>query len=211
MSKFSGNYIVIDGIDGGGKGVLFEALSKEFPTFSKGEKKFCYTREPGGLSVGEKIREILLHDYVSPRSEFFLFLAQRKELRDQLIAPTLLKGVHVISDRSDSSTFAYQIRGRNTQELEGEFWATRETFPPLPTLYVFLDLDPKIAAERLRQRKEKGGDRFDNQDLEFFIRVRNGFIEFSKKVTTPCLFVDASQEKEKVAQVVINYIREHIM
>lgn len=212
IHKVFGRYIVIDGIDGAGKGFLFETLQKAFPPLSKDEQKFVYTREPGGTPVGEKIREVLLNDYMSPLSEFFLFLAQRKEVRDQVVEPALLRGIHVISDRSDSSTFAYQIRGRQHPALEKSFWKTRKEITPVPSLYIFLDLDPKVAAERLSRRKSDGGegDRFDTENIEFFTRVRQGFIDFAKEVFAPVIFVDASASKEEVAQEVVTHIRAFV-
>ncbi len=179
----TGEYIVVDGIDGGGKGALFESLNKEFATLVDGKPSFYFTREPGGTELGQKIRELLLHKYMSPESELDLFHAQRRELRASVLRDILVSGAHVISDRSDSSTFAYQVRGRNRPELENQFWLKRDTLLPLPTFYVFLDLDPEIAAGRIAGRNEDSGDRFDRENVQFFTRVRQGFIDFAKKVT----------------------------
>lgn len=207
-----GQYIVIDGIDGGGKGSLFLALEKEFPLFIDGVHQFVYTREPGGTPAGEEVRKVIIGYPVVALSEFFLFLAQRNEVRRQVVEPALHRGVSVISDRSDSSTFAYQIRGRQYPNLEKYFWEFRPLLAPLPTLYIFLDLDPKVALSRLKGREGGGqkGDRFDSENIDFFSRVRRGFVEFSEKAGTPSFFVDASQSKEVVAQKVIEIIRLHI-
>jgi dTMP kinase len=205
-----GEYIVVDGIDGGGKGSLFEALNNEFSGSVDGRPLFYFTREPGGTVLGEKIRDLLLNDHMSPESELDLFHAQRRELRTTVLRDTLARGTHVISDRSDSSTFAYQIRGRNRPELEKEYWLKRGTLLPPPTFYIFLDLHPEIAASRIAGRNGESGDRFDRQGIEFFTRVRQGFIDFAREVAAPCVVVDASQSKEEVANEVISHIQHHI-
>lgn len=210
ISNKPGEYIVVDGMDGVGKGSLFDSLNQEFSGFIDGRSLFYFTREPGGTELGEKIRELLLHQYMSPESELDLFHTQRRELRTFLLRDKLANGTHIISDRSDSSTFAYQIRGRSRPELEKEFWFKRNTFLPLPTFYIFLDLDPEIAATRIAGRNGENGDRFDRENVEFFYRVRQGFIDFTKEVTAPCVIVDASQSKEVVATTVINHIRQFI-
>ena len=201
-------YIVIDGIDGGGKTTLFSTLKEAF-TFPD----FVFTREPGGTDVGEKLRSIVLQDQMSPLAEFWLFLAQRKEVRDQVVTPNLTKKSCVISDRSDSSTFAYQIRGRNLPYLEEQFWESRKTIAPLPSLYIFLDLDPEVAAKRLGKRESGGqsGDRFDSQSSIFFDRVRKGFVEFAQKVGTPCIFVDATLSQQELSEKVITHIKKHLL
>ncbi len=217
-----GKYIVIDGIDGGGKTTLFESLRKVFPSWSgvtedkdeistKNSSSFVYTREPGGTMLGEKLRPLILSEPMDPFSEMCLFMAQRKEARNML-EEFLVKGVHTISDRSESATFAYQIRGRGLQHLESLFWEMNKTLEPLPTMYIFLDLPPSVAFERLNSRGENvGRDVFEKEHIEYFERVRNGFLEFPSKVNTSCFFVNANQSKEKVADEVIAHIKNHTL
>lgn len=216
-----GKYIVIDGIDGGGKTTLFESLRKIFPLWTEinTEKNksptdsgpgFVYTREPGGTPLGENLRTVLLSDYMDPFSEMCLFMAQRKEVRNML-EPYLDNGMHTISDRSESATFAYQIRGRGLQHLESLFWEMNNSLEPFPTMYIFLDLPPSLAFERLNSRGENvARDVFEKEQIEYFERVRNGFLEFPSKVTTPCFFVNANQSKEKVVDEVAALIKKHI-
>lgn len=171
-------YVVIDGMDGAGKTSLFEAIKRQFSPWQLGERstQFQYTREPGGTDLAEKIRELILHMPMSPYTEMCLFIGARDDVRKQTVTPALARGVHVISDRSDSSTFAYQIRGREHQDLEELFWLMNHRLLPQPTMYIFLDLDPKVAEMRL---KNKAGNRFDKQDATFFARIRQGFLDFS--------------------------------
>ncbi len=195
-------YIVIDGIDGGGKTSLFSWLKTVFPT-----GKFEYTREPGGTPLSEKIRPLLLQEPMSPYSEMCLFIAAREDTRKQVVAPALARGVHVISDRSDSSTFAYQLRGRRHEDLQDLFWKMSERIHPSPSLYIFLDLDPKVAAGRMEGRR---ADRFDTESIEFFRRVRRGFQDFAAHVQSPCQVVSAEHSPEMVAEEVRVLIQDHL-
>jgi dTMP kinase len=216
-------YIVIDGIDGGGKGSLFERLKDvyfQIPSYSSREdhrkegvigKHFMYTREPGGTELGEKLRALILSEKMFAFSELCLFMAQRKELRGQ-VEKALFSGLHVISDRSESASFAYQIRGRNLEHIEDLFWEMNKHLKPFPTLYIFLDLDPKVASERVGHREAGGqeADKFEKENIAFFEKVRRGLIEFATKVNVPCVYVNAEQSKEAVAQEVMTIIDNHI-
>lgn len=200
-----GKYIVIDGIDGVGKTELFARLREIFPLRNNGGS-FEYTREPGGTEEGEVMRKLIVDRPISPKTEFFLLLAQRVELRKSVVAPALSSGISVISDRSDSSTFAYQIRGRNLNYLQDEFWRLRTFLPPLPDHYIFLDLDPLVAEQRRTGRGIEQGDRFDTQAISFFSRVRDGYLEFARQVER-CFLVDASLSRDEVFDRVSTYIR----
>jgi dTMP kinase len=175
------------------------------------QKYFHYTREPGGTDVGEKIRGLLLNDVMYPFSEMCLFSAQRMEVRKSVVEKQLFNGVNVLSDRAESSTFAYQIRGRNLGHLEELFWELNRHLAPFPTLYIFLDLDPKVAASRLKRREtDVPGDRFDREEIEFFEKVRKGFLDFSQKVDVPCKYVNAEQSPESLLADVVAIISNHL-
>lgn len=215
-----GAYIVVDGIDGGGKTSVFEKLNQELETpFQTGYERIrldglvgkysIFTREPGGTPLAERMREMILKDVMSAFSELCMFFAQRDDVRKQVIEPALHAGVNVISDRSDSATFAYQLRGRQLTHLEDLYWQTRPLMLPLPNFYIFLDLDPKVAYERM-SKDSRVPDNFESQQLDFFERVRNGYKEFAQKVEVPCRFVDAEQSKEAVAAEVLRIVQEHL-
>lgn len=208
-----GKYIVIDGIDGGGKTTLFNALRSKFIPWNEVEgSNFMYTREPGGTPLGETLRTLILTEVMDPFAELCLLLAQRREVRI-LVDSFLRKGVHVISDRSDSATFAYQIQGRNLPHLESLFWRLHSVLLPHPTLYIFLDISPEIAIKRMsgRENGSEKADRFEKEQIDFFHNVRDGFVEFSKKTATPSVFVDASQSPDEVASEVAKHIADHLV
>lgn len=215
-------YVVLDGMDGAGKSLLIENLQKIFLPANKPfdeirreenfSKYFVYTREPGGTDLGEKLRGIILNDVMFPFSELCLFFAQRMEVRKNIVAPALFAGVNVFSDRSESASFAYQICARNLGHLEDLFWKMNSYLEPFPTLYIFLDLDPKVAAQRMFRRHDdvRQPDKFEVESSAFFEKVRRGYLDFSTKVSVPCKYVNAQQSPEMVLAEVVALIREHI-
>ncbi|MEN9881383.1 MAG: hypothetical protein RLZZ308_566 [Candidatus Parcubacteria bacterium] len=194
-----GLYVAFDGLDGSGKGTVLEKVKQRYP-------KIMYTREPGGTDVAEKIRSLILCEQMSSVTEFFLFLAQRSDMRSSFVQKYIENGVHVISDRADSSTFAFQIKGRKCFNLETLFWETRTFLPPHPNLYVIFDLPAEVASERSSQRALSGGDsnRIDQESIDFHRRVRDGFLEFGKHV--PCVYIDATKKPEEVAHDVFEVL-----
>lgn len=199
-------YIVVDGLDGSGKGEVIKALEEIFPS-----DLLIRTREPGGTLLAEKIRAILLTEKMDPFTEMCLFLGARREVRN-MVERFLSQGRHVLSDRSDSSTFAFQICGRERGYLEESFWRLNDLLSPHPTLYLFLDLPAEVAQGRLKKRESSGGEmsKFDAEEIAFHNRVREGFRKFSEKSKVKCLFVDAARSREVVAKEVIDHIKEHL-
>ena len=206
-----GKYIVIDGLDGSGKGTQFALLEK----LGDG---VIFTYEPGGTEYGETMREVLNNFELSPDGNFYAMLSVRAEQMSRTIIPALAKGKHVLSDRSDSSTFAYQVYGQEAKHLEEIFWTLRPQFLPRPDVYIFLDLDPAIIVERLknisRDIKDVTLSHFDSEALEFHTRVRAGFKEFARVVnksgTSTCHFIDASRTPEEVHNDIMDIITSYI-
>jgi dTMP kinase len=149
-------------------------------------------------------------------TEFFLFLAQRRDIRKTLIEPALLRGETVISDRSDSSTFAFQIYGRHQHDLLPLFRETRNLLSPLPDLYIILDVPTEVAQARLAARQRRAGDfdRIDSESIEFHERVRQGFLQLKSEVACPCIFIDATRPPSEVAIDVVSevahFLRERL-
>jgi dTMP kinase len=214
-------YIVFDGIDGGGKGSVIQKIMELYPSPPKRQsleevrcegivgKYVDYVREPGGTEAGERLRSMLLNEKLTSDAEMYLFLAQRSLLRKTRVEPALFSGLHVISDRSDSATFAYQIRGRELAHLENLFWETRRGMAPHPSLYIIFDISPVNAAKRMAIRGEEA-DNFEKQGVAFFERVSNGYREFARNVDSQCVFVNAERGKEEVMAECLAIVEEHI-
>ena len=185
-----GVFITFEGIDGCGKSTQAKLLCE----FLKSQGHRCIlVREPGGTSVGEKIREILLSkdSHLNPEAELFLFLASRSLLTQNVIIPKLKEGAVVIADRYMDSSVAYQGFGRGVDldfVKEGNFVATKGTFPDL-TYYIDISVE-----EALRRKKKR--DRME-EDVEFLKRVREGYKKISEE-TDRIVFVDGERSIEEV-------------
>ncbi|MDR3566857.1 MAG: dTMP kinase [Syntrophobacteraceae bacterium] len=193
-------FVSFEGIDGCGKSTLLDRLASELT-----ERSIAYVRvrEPGGTSIGEKVRQILLDPACSEmtgRAEVLLYSASRAQLISQVIAPAMEKGVWVLADRFVDATFAYQGFGRGF-ELERlkeiQKWATGGL---IPDKTVLLDCDVELALARLGRRQGSNRDRIELEGEAFQRRVRNGYLALAGEEPERFLILDASRPLEEVAQ-----------
>jgi dTMP kinase len=198
-AKQKPKFIVVEGGEGSGKSTLLIALKEML-----GDKIFV-TREPGGSPYAEIIRTAALKNPLAKTAPadttFCLMFAARFDNVKNSIKPSLENGVHVIADRFDSSTYAYQVSGQTGGSLEKLFWGFRERLEVTPDLYVFMDVDPREGLRRasLRNQSLLSGpeyDHFDDREVAFHEKVRKGYLEFFKKV--PHLIIDANRPLEIV-------------
>ncbi len=189
MSQQKGKFIVIEGVDGCGKGTLMEHLRKVLPM-----DQFVFTREPGGTPFGGELRDLLLSSEIDPITQILLFEADRKLHIEQVILPALNSGKHVISDRFDASTFAYQAQ---TKELQNFFKLINDeiTRDCRPDRYIFLDLPIEVSVERTKIRGE-ATNVFESKPKEYFEGVRMRYNQFFQ--TLPVYWIDAETSKELV-------------
>ena len=105
-------FITLEGVDGAGKSTHINFIKKYLRDRNL---NYLFTREPGGTNVGEKLREILLHDPMTPETESLLMFASRNEHVQKIIKPNLDEGINIISDRFTDATYAYQCGGKNVE------------------------------------------------------------------------------------------------
>lgn len=192
-----GKFIVIDGVDGCGKGTQIKLLKKDFP-------EIVFTREPGGTPVAEQIRDLLLcvidekSEERTPLSDFLLFWAAREINVKNLIMPALNRGQMVVSDRFDSSTYAFQLFGEEYNSLLDLFLTMRQSVIENcePHLYIILDLLPEVSLKRMADEYAQKETRFDLKPLAYHERVRKGFKDFAR--ISPCIFIDANRSVDEV-------------
>ena len=189
MSKF----ITFEGVDGAGKSThiawFAEALGKR-------GLEVVVTREPGGTQLGEHLRELLLSQPMSIGTEALLMFAARLEHIDQVIKPGLRAGKWVISDRFSDASFAYQGGGRGLswEKLRQlEQWVHPDLQPDL-TLY--FDLPVEIARQRLANNVSL--DRFEQEQADFFERVRAGYHKRVQEHPQRYAVIDAAQNIDNV-------------
>lgn len=160
------------------------------------------TREPGGSPYAEEIRNLILKSpnagQANAKTLFALFWAARADHLKNTVLPALEAGKIVITDRFDSSTFAYQIIAQGAIELKDFFWQIRDFYlgDLKPDLYVYFDIDPVIGLARKNKQGGEELNHFEAREITFHNRLREGFKEFITHV--PHAVIDASQPIEKV-------------
>lgn len=197
-TEVRGKFIVIEGGEGSGKGTIINYLQKIYSG-----NDIVFTREPGGVDLSEVLRSMIFeHKQMSTQTQLLLFEAARSEHLAAKILPALYQGKHVMCDRFDASTFAYQISGFWKGKYSEQFrlinnWVVSTP----PDLYVFCDIDPAVA---LKRRQDAGEENyFDTLGLEFHQRVHDGYKEFFANMKhSRCVSIDTSVPiKEMLAQV----------
>ena len=195
-------FITLEGPEGSGKTSHIPHLV-EFLR-EKGHTVFP-TREPGGTSIGEQIREVLhslKNPEMNPRTETLLYQAARAQFVEQIVKPHLAGGEIVLSDRYADSTIAYQGYGHQQDLDQVRSLVKYATGGLVPDLTILLDLDVEVGLERGSQRRAKGGEwnRLDAYQLDFHRRVRAGYLEMVKQEPGRWVVVDAGRNWEKIQE-----------
>ncbi|HTS16969.1 MAG TPA: dTMP kinase [Verrucomicrobiae bacterium] len=206
MAK-TGRFITFEGGEGSGKSTHIERLVARLRVEGY---PVLVAREPGGTEVGEQIRHILQYSKDShamvAETELLLFCASRAQLVRQVIQPALKDGTVVICDRFMDSTTVYQGVGR---KIDPRAVAAINGFAVgahQPDLTLVIDLDPRIGLERVRGRELF--DRMENQALEFYERVRQGYLKLAERESGRVKVIDGSQTIERIADQIWNLVKD---
>lgn len=203
--RLDGKFITFEGGEGAGKTTL---INRVYETLKKRKQHVLQTRAPGGSKVGEAIREILLHkqDFAIGKScELLLFLADRAQHVEEVIAPALKKGLIVLCDRFNDSTIAYQGGARGFGEEKVNELCSFASSGLKPHLTLYLDIDPKIGFER----RKKGGfehDRIESEELSFHQKIRDSFHKIARKEPERFHIIDASPSEDAVFKEAMSLI-----
>ena len=202
----------------GGEGCGKSTQVKKFLQYLE-EKKidFLLTREPGGTDVGEKIRNILLHDKsdLSANTEFLLFSASRSKLVEDVIRPVLKEGKVVVMDRYFDSSFAYQgfaggmdlsVIEKITELAIGENLASKKSSQSaVPKLTILLDLSYEAGMKRKSADENlKNLDRIESKAKAYHDNVREGYLKLAKRFDERIFVVDASKTPDEVFENIKN-------
>ena len=199
-------FIVLEGTEGAGKSTQIRVIKEVLGD------SVIITREPGGSPYAEEIRRLILNSpdaqQADAKTHFALFWAARADHMKNNILPGLAAGRHVISDRFDSSTFAYQIYGQKAKQLEKFFWQTREFYLEgnFPDIYIFMDVDIETGLQRKAGQGADEINHFDQRKIDFHRRMRQGYMDFLPHV--PHVIINANQDQEKVTVDLLKVIRE---
>ena len=197
----NGLFITFEGADGCGKTTQIELLNRYLT--EKG-KSVLLTREPGAKGLGEKLREILLNydGEVSPVCESFLFLADRAQHVDCIIKPALKEGKIILCDRHTDSTVAYQGYGRGLDLDRINKLNDIATSGLKPDLTIVFDVDIETSMQRVGKEK----DRMESAGVEFFNKVRQGYLEIAKNEPNRVKVIDSSDTIENIHKKVVGLV-----
>lgn len=192
-----GKFITLEGIDGAGKSTHLAWLAQWLQGCGIAVK---VTREPGGTDFGERLRQLLLNraQRLHPETEALLMFAARREHLDKVIVPALAAGLWVLCDRFTDATFAYQAGGSGTpwDKINAlEQWVQGSLQPDITILF---DVAPGIG--RSRSGKIKNPDRFEQEQEEFFQRVRQAYLRRAREHPGRIHVIDANAGVAAVQQ-----------
>ena len=181
-------FITLEGMDGAGK-------STHIPNIIAWLKarglEVVSTREPGGTSLGERLRELLLHESMDPETETLLMFAARREHIAQVIEPALVRGAYVLSDRFTDATFAYQSAGKGVKSSKIsalEAWVQEDLQPDLTLLF---DVPVSVSVARLAQARKP--DKFERESEHFFEKIRASYLERATAYSARFKIIDANR------------------
>jgi dTMP kinase len=204
----AGLFITFEGPEGSGKTTQIRLLAA---ALAQHDVSTLVTREPGGTSIGNGIRAILLdpvHGEMSPRAEALLFNAARAQLVDEVIRPALAQGKIVLCDRYADSTLAYQGYGRGQNLAALRKLAAFATGGLSPDLTIFLDIDPWRGLERKQVGVTQEWNRMEEQALAFHQAARRGYLALAAAEPGRWAVIDATQEVEAIHRVILRRFGE---
>ena len=199
-------FISFEGPDGSGKTTQARML---YEKLRENGQRVLLVREPGGTPIGEKVRELLLdprYKEMTVISEILLFCTARNQLVTEHIRPALNRGEIVISDRYWDSLLVYQgIAGGENLEIikQINLWATGNLIPHRTFL-----IDLEVEKALMRARKLSKGDRIEQKELDFFDRVRSGFLELASQEPWRFCIIPADRDAESIHQDISRYLEE---
>jgi dTMP kinase len=183
-----GKFITFEGIDGAGKSTHIGFVTDYLASRCK---QIVSSREPGGTPLGEKLRDLLLHEKMHLETEALLMFASRREHIAQVIAPNLAAGKWVLSDRFTDASFAYQSGGRGLPRAKMEAleaWVHPELQPDLTLLF---DVPLEVARQRLDATRTL--DKFEREQADFFAKCRAEYLRRAEQFPERFVVVDSAR------------------
>ena len=203
-----GKLISFEGPEGSGKTTQIELLTSRL---KKAGRQFLTTREPGGTAIGEQIRNILIHnskgDEMTAETELLLFTAARAQLVREIIAPAMIEGKIVLCDRYMDSTTVYQGVARNLASNSVSAINHFAVGNVLPDITIIIDVPLEVSLERIKKRNNNRPDRMERQSLDFYKKVREGYLLLARSLPRHFLVVDGTKSKEEIHQFIWTHIQ----
>jgi dTMP kinase len=197
-----GKFITFEGSEGSGKSTQIELIHKYL---KKKKKSVIFLREPGGVKISEKIREILLdvrNTSMCNECETLLYMAARSQLIDEVILPKLKKGNIVLCDRFLDSTIAYQGYGNGVDINFIKRIGTTAARGIKPDLTFIFDIDSKLGLSRIHRAK----DRIEKRVMAYHNRVRRGYLQLARKEPKRIKLIKVDKRKDEIQKIVRKYV-----
>lgn len=199
-------FITFEGGEGSGKTTLIAALRSYLEEMNL---SVVTTREPGGSRIAEKIRKVILdieNTDMTPRTEALLYAASRVQHLDEVVIPALNNKQVVLCDRYLDSSLAYQGYARGLG-FESVLKINTYALDYLPNLTFYIDLDPNIGLERIKNRSQ---NRLDKEQLAFHLKVREGYLKLANLYSSRICVINGNQPIEDIIKEVLAKIKEVI-
>jgi dTMP kinase len=192
MTAPPGRFITLEGVDGAGKSTHVAWLADEI---GRRGVRVVATREPGGTPLGERLRELLLHEPMSHDTEALLMFAARREHVAQVIRPALARGDWVLCDRFTDATYAYQGGGHGVDRARIDALAQWVHGDCRPDLTLLFDVPPAVSRGRLEAATREGRalDKFERERADFVERVRATYLALAAAEPERIRVVDSTQ------------------
>ena len=203
-----GLFITLEGIEGAGKSTAVDFI-EDFLT--KEGHDVIKTREPGGTVIGEQIREILLkneNDTLTYDTELLLVFSARAQHIQEVILPALSSGKIILCDRFTDASYAYQGGGRGIDASRInllEKWVQGDLRPNLTLLF---DLDVSIGMQRTKKRCD--ADRFEREEINFFKKIRNTYLERAKNEPQRFRIINSALSLENVKEQIVTILKDYL-
>ena len=194
-------FITLEGMDGAGKSTHIPTI---LAALQARGNEVVSTREPGGTVLGERLRELLLHEHMHPETETLLMFAARREHIATIIAPALARGAYVLSDRFTDATYAYQCGAKGVSAAKIQLleqWVQADLQPDLTLLF---DVPVEVSIQRLAAVRSL--DKFEREDADFFARIRQAYLQRAQQNPARFRIIDANRSLDDVKQLVEDII-----
>ena len=210
-SKPAGKLISFEGPEGSGKSTQISRLAAHL---QKTGREVVTTREPGGTEIGEQIRNIIVHnskgDEMCAETELLLFTAARAQVVREVIAPALVRGAVVLSDRYLDSSTVYQGIGRN---LAADPVSRINRFAVgnvMPDLTLVIDVPTDVGLARIRQRASDLPDRMERENIVFYKKIRDGYLLLAQGMPERVVVIDGTLSPDAIEKKIWSVVKERI-
>jgi dTMP kinase len=210
-SKPPGKLISFEGSEGSGKSTQIMRLAAHLQKLGR---DVVSVREPGGTEIGEQIRNLIVHnsrgEEMCAETELLLFAASRAQLVREIIAPALKRGAIVLSDRFLDSSTVYQGIGRNLAPDPVQQINRFAVGNVMPDLTVVIDVPTSVSLSRIRQRASDLPDRMERENIDFYNKVREGYLVLAKSMPERFAVIDGTKSEDAAEKKIWSVVKPRL-